>query len=229
MEINPLFFWPLDFFRPVFIRELIHQHTGQTDGSIVIPRERNNIVGVKPTVGLTSRYLVVPVSEHQDTIGPMARTVKDAAKLLQIISGRDLNDTYTDASPFKYKVPNYLAACKLSGLRGKRIGVARNVIDAAARKVGHVMEAFEHAIFLMADAGATIIEDTNFTAYSQWKKREYNPVTRMDFDSNLAEYLSKLERNPRGISNVEDLPVVALLGRSRKKSTHHAILEIGIL
>lgn len=162
-------------------------------------------MGVKPTVGLTSRYLVVPVSEHQDTIGPMARTVKDAAKLLHVISGQDSNDTYTDASPFKYKVPNYLAACKLTGLRGKRIGIARNVIDESVQKVGHVMEAFEHAILLMADAGATIIEDTNFKAYSQWKKREYNPVTRMDFVSNLAQYLSRLEQNPRNIGNIEDL------------------------
>lgn len=171
----------------------------------MIPSERNNIVGIKPTVGLTSRYLVVPVSEHQDTVGPMARTVKDAAKLLQVIAGIDPNDSYTSDSPFKDGPPDYLAACKLSGLQGKRIGIARNVIDESSDEVTHVIEAFEHAISLMANAGATIVEDTNFTALSQWKKRECNPVTRADFVTNLAQYLSKLERNPKNIQSIEDL------------------------
>lgn len=135
----------------------------------------------------------------------MARTVKDAAKLLHVISGLDSNDTYTDASPFKHKVPNCLAACKLSGLRGKGIGIARNVIDQSAGMVAHIMEAFEDATFLMEDAGATLIENTDFTAYSEWKKREYNPITRMDFVSNLAQYLGGLEQNPRNIGNIEDL------------------------
>ena len=171
----------------------------------MIPSDRNNIVGIKPTVGLTSRYLIVPVSEHQDTVGPMTRTVKDAAKLLQVIAGVDLNDNYVSASPFKDGVPDYLTACKLSGLQGKRIGIARNVIEESSDKVTHVMEAFERAISVMEDAGATIVENTTFTAFSQWKKREYNPVTRADFVSNLAQYLSKLERNPKNIHNIEDL------------------------
>ena len=171
----------------------------------MIPSERNNIVGIKPTVGLTSRYLIVPVSEHQDTVGPMARTVKDAAKLLQVIAGIDPNDSYTSESPFKDGPPDYLAACKLSGLQGKRIGIARNVIDESSDEVTHAIEAFERAISVMANAGATIVEDTNFTAHSQWKKREYNPVTRADFVTNLAQYLSTLERNPRNIQSIEDL------------------------
>lgn len=171
----------------------------------MIPSERNNIVGIKPTVGLTSRYLVVPVSERQDTVGPMARTVKDAARLLQVIAGVDSNDSYTSSSPFKDGPPNYLAACKLSGLQGKRIGIARNVIDESSDEVTHVIEAFERAISVMADEGATIVEGTNFTAFSEWKKREYNPVTRADFVTNLAQYLSKLERNPKNIHNIEDL------------------------
>ncbi|KAL8782375.1 MAG: hypothetical protein Q9195_009649 [Heterodermia aff. obscurata] len=177
----------------------------ETDGSIVIPSERNNIVGIKPTVGLTSRYLVVPVSEHQDTIGPMTRTVKDGAKLLQIIAGPDPNDPYTSTSPFQHQIPNYLAACTLSGLHGKRIGIAHNVLSASADKVAHCMPAFEHALTVMTDAGATIIPNTDFTAYTQWKHRAYNPVTRMDFVSNLATYLSSLEKNPKNIRNIEDL------------------------
>lgn len=135
----------------------------------------------------------------------MARTVKDAAKLLQVIAGVDHNDSYTSDSPFKDALPDYLAACKLSGLQGKRIGIARNVIDESFDEVTHVIEAFERAISVMANAGATIVEDTNFTGFSEWKKQEYNPVTRADFVTNLAQYLSKLERNPKNIHSIEDL------------------------
>ena len=135
----------------------------------------------------------------------MARTVKDAAKLLQVIAGTDPNDRYTSGSPFKDSPPDYMAACKLSGLEGKCIGIARNVINESSNEVTHVISAFEHAISIMVDAGATIIENANFTAFSQWKKREYNPVTRADFVSNLTQYLSKLERNPNNIHNIEDL------------------------
>ena len=75
----------------------------ETDGSIISPSDANNLVGIKPTVGLTSRDLVIPISEHQDTVGPMARTVKDAAYVLQAIAGLSPYDNYTSAIPF----PNY--------------------------------------------------------------------------------------------------------------------------
>ncbi|RII05183.1 hypothetical protein CUC08_Gglean010276 [Alternaria sp. MG1] len=71
----------------------------ETDGSIISPSQLNNVVGIKPTVGLTSRALVIPISEHQDTVGPMTRTVKDAAYILQAISGPDSADNYTLAIP----------------------------------------------------------------------------------------------------------------------------------
>ena len=68
-----------------------------------------------------------------------------------------------------------------------------------------MLSAFERAISIMVDAGATIVENTNFTAFSRWKEREINPVTRADFVSNLAQYLSKLEYNPHNIHTIEDL------------------------
>ena len=168
------------------------------------PSHYNNIVGIKPTVGLTSRYLVVPISEHQDTVGPMARTVRDAAKLLQVIAGADPNDNYTSASPFKNGYPDYLAACKSSGLRGKRIGIARNVIDDILNST-QTLEEFESAISVMASAGATIVENTNFTAYGQLKARKFFVVAGADFISDFPQYLSKLEQNPQHIHNLEDL------------------------
>ncbi|KAI7301127.1 amidase, partial [Hortaea werneckii] len=97
----------------------------ETSGSILSPSDVNNLVGIKPTVGLTSRYLVIPISEHQDTIGPMARTVKDAAYVLQALAGPDQYDNYTSAIPWANDTsakPDYVAACDYNSLAGKRIG-----------------------------------------------------------------------------------------------------------
>ncbi|KAG9091009.1 hypothetical protein FS749_000145, partial [Ceratobasidium sp. UAMH 11750] len=77
----------------------------ETDGSIVCPSSYNNLVGIKPTVGLTSRAGVIPGSSHQDTVGPLARSVADAAAILSIIAGRDSQDNYTDTAPAE--IPDY--------------------------------------------------------------------------------------------------------------------------
>lgn len=179
----------------------------QTDGSILYPGSVNNVVGLKPTVGLTSRYMVVPVSQRMDTIGPLARTVKDAAKVLQAISGVDPNDNYTLATPFSNGLPDYSAACKLSGLRGKRIGIPRNVIDKAVVDLDPaVFAAFEEAISVMSTAGAEIIEDTNFTAYSEYLAYSGSQkVIAIDFKTDLADYLSNLRTNPNAVYDLEDV------------------------
>ena len=135
----------------------------------------------------------------------MARTVKDAVKLLSVIAGADPNDNYTSASPFEDSIPDYLAACKLSGLQGKRIGVARNVIEQSQPDLKPILGAFERAIAIMADAGATIIEDANFTAYHFLKNITSNIAVRADLVSDLSGYFSKLEQNPNNIHNIKDL------------------------
>ncbi|PWY79303.1 amidase, partial [Aspergillus heteromorphus CBS 117.55] len=178
----------------------------ETSGSIVLPSERNNIVGIKPTVGLVSRYMVIPISERQDTIGPMAKTVKDAAMLLQAIAGPDPKDNYTTASPFGDNLPDYAAACKTSGLHGKRIGIARNVIDSLGASGAPVVAAFDAALSVISNAGATIIDNTNFTAYSAFlQSQEPTYVEAADFTSGIAGYLASLETNPHGLRNVEDI------------------------
>ncbi|KAI1177400.1 amidase signature domain-containing protein [Nemania sp. FL0916] len=177
----------------------------ETAGSIISPSERNNIVGIKPTVGLTSRYLVVPVSAHQDTVGPMARSVKDAAMLLQVLVGPDENDPYTLASPWGSRVPDYAASCKLSGLRGRRIGIAGNVIRGSPLDIAHTLAAFEQATCTMEEAGATVVPDADFTAFAEWTERSYNPVTRADFASDLVAFLQQLEHNPNKIDGVASL------------------------
>ncbi|GKZ76744.1 hypothetical protein AnigIFM56816_008031 [Aspergillus niger] len=178
----------------------------ETSGSILLPSERNNIVGIKPTVGLTSRYMVIPLSERQDTIGPLARTVKDAAMLLQAISGPDDKDNYTSASPFAAKLPDYLAACKPSGLQGKRIGIPRNVIEYLGPAGAPIVAAFEKAVIVISAAGATVVDNANFTAYSDfYGSLKPAMVVAADFSTNIKDYLGELERNPNNIHSLEDI------------------------
>ena len=180
----------------------------ETSGSILSPSEVNNLVGIKPTVGLTSRSLVIPISQRQDTVGPMARTVKDAAYVLQAIAGKDPLDNYTLAQPFDTP-PNYVAACNYSSLRGKRIGIPRNLIDPTQEPDSTVIDTFNAAVKLITRAGATIVDNTNITAnalaiYNNGSTE--NIVLDADFVSDLpGEYLSMLSYNPTGVKNLEDV------------------------
>ena len=179
----------------------------ETDGSILSPGEVNNLAAIKPTVGLTSRALVVPISQRQDTVGPMARSVKDAAYVLQAITGKDPNDNYTSAIPYD-PLPDYVGACNFSSLRGKRIGVPRNVITEEDGDEP-VLAAFSASIEVIKRAGATVIDNTNITAYAlaqYLNGSAENVVLEADFVSDLpGEYLSKLTSNP---NNVHNLPEV---------------------
>jgi amidase len=96
----------------------------ETDGSIVCPSSTNGIVGIKPTVGLVSRSVVIPISHTQDTAGPMARTVADAAALLTVLAGYDPQDSAT-ASLRDKPALDYARFLDPNGMRGARIGVVR--------------------------------------------------------------------------------------------------------
>jgi amidase len=179
----------------------------ETDGSILSPSDVNNLVGIKPTVGLTSRALVVPISEHQDTVGPIARTVKDAAYLLAAIAGKDRYDNYTSAIPFD-KIPDYVGACKFNALQGKRLGVVRNLIDLSYDDTAApIIPVFNAALDVLRAAGAIIVENTNFTGYDALNAGSFsNIVLEADFISDLPkEYLSKLTHNPNNINSVKEL------------------------
>lgn len=178
----------------------------ETSGSILSPADVNNLVGIKPTVGLTSRYLVIPISEHQDTVGPMTRSVKDAAYILSAIAGADTNDNYTLASPFANgSLPDYVGACDFNALAGKRIGVARNVLDIWGLYTdAPVLDAFDTAVQQIEAAGAEIV-DANFTAFEAWNNDGNGSlVVNADFLSNLANYFSELTVNPFDIENLEE-------------------------
>jgi amidase len=137
----------------------------ETDGSIVCPSNANGVVGLKPTVGLTSRAGVVPISRTQDTVGPHARTVADAAATLSVIQSRtfDGRDPATGTVPLGWKgrarptnIPSdYLQFLDRDGLRGARLGVTRSGIDNAPAQV---VAAFEETLEAMTAAGATLID-----------------------------------------------------------------------
>lgn len=181
----------------------------ETDGSILSPSSVNNLVGIKPTVGLTSRSLVIPISQHQDTVGPMARTVRDAAYILSIIAGKDQYDNYTQAQPFDTP-PDYVKALNFESLRGSRIGIPRNGLtpDNTSQPI---LDAFEAAIQVIKNAGAIIIDNTNFSAFEEFladSQRDIGNETIVldaDFVSDLPNlYLSQLTSNPNNIHSLAD-------------------------
>lgn len=175
----------------------------ETDGSIICPAQRSSVVGVKPTVGLTSRDLVIPVSEHQDTVGPMARTVKDAAYLLQVVAGEDDRDKYTAGIP---RIPDYVAACR-DTLKGARIGIPWKAIQEGLEKNPHYaseVEGFKQTLPILEAAGAVLVEADYASATKDIRDLEM-PLMGADFRVNLASYLSQLVTNPNNVHTLEDV------------------------
>ena len=178
----------------------------ETSGSIVNPGERSNVVGIKPTLGLTSRSMVIPLSQRQDTVGPVGRTVKDAAYMLAAIAGKDKFDNWTSAQPFE-DPPNYVKACNYFGLKGARIGVPRNGIDYFLDNSTYpIMDAFAGALRVFRDAGATIVDNANFPVFDVPAfSRNSSIVLDTDFTAGLSSYLALLETNPNNIRSLRDL------------------------
>ena len=143
---------------------------------------------------------------RQDTVGPMARTVKDAAYLLSAIAGKDKYDNWTSTQPFK-ETPNYVKACKYLAFKDARIGVPRNGISPfLGTSNTAVMAAFEEALGIMRTAGATVWDNANFAAFNMNAfHRNSSIVLDTDFAAGLADYLSKLNENPNKVRNLRDL------------------------
>lgn len=178
----------------------------ETSGSIVLPAEKSNIVGIKPTVGLTSRSMVIPISLRQDTVGPMARTVKDAAYMLAAISGKDRYDNWTSAQPFD-QVPDYVKACNYSAFKGTHLGVPRNGINPfLGSSTEPVMAAFEEALRLITGAGAKVVDDADFESFDPPAfHRNSSIVLDTDFVAGVSDYFALLDKNPNKVYNLRDL------------------------
>ncbi len=124
----------------------------ETDGSIVSPSSSCGIVGIKPTLGLLSRSGIIPIAHSQDTAGPMTRSVADAALMLAAMAGPDPDDKATADS--KNRVGDYAAALRLDGLKGKRIGVARNFFGSNDA----VDAIIEKELAVLRSQGATLVD-----------------------------------------------------------------------
>jgi len=158
----------------------------ETDGSVVCPSSLNGIVGLKPTVGLVSRSGIIPISASQDTAGPMARTVRDAALLLNGMVGRDTLDTATRSIPASITT-DFTRSLDVDGLRGMRIGVARNYFGFDSR----VDALMEDAIRLMRDKGAVIIENANVPNADKYGAEELE-VLLHEFKAGVNAYLAAM-------------------------------------
>ena len=153
----------------------------ETDGSIVCPSSVNGIVGIKPTVGLVSRSGVVPVSHSQDTPGPMARTVADAAALLTALAGADPRDAATAVARVE---PDYSAFLDPHGLRDARIGAARKLAGFNDR----VDRLFDQALGAMRDLGAEIVDPADIPHTEEIEDPELE-VFLYEFKADLEAYL----------------------------------------
>ena len=158
----------------------------ETDGSILCPASVNGVVGVKPTVGLTSRAGVIPIAHSQDTVGPFGRTVADAAAVLTAISGSDQRDPATgQRAPI-----DYAAALDSQALRGARIGVAREVYFGYSPATDALAET---AIQTMQALGATIVDPANIPNAKEMSASEAElTVLLYEFKADLNAYLEAL-------------------------------------
>ena len=158
----------------------------ETDGSIVSPSSANGLVGIKPTVGLLSRSGIIPISHSQDTPGPMARTVLDAAILLGALAGQDADDDAT-AVPGRKAALNYAAFLEPGGLKGARIGVARNYfgfLDSVDAVMGE-------ALLAMKKQGAELIDPADLPNMDKIGDAE-SLVLRFELKADLNAYLARL-------------------------------------
>jgi amidase len=162
----------------------------ETDGSIVCPSNANGIVGIKPTLGLISRSGIVPIAHSQDTAGPMARTVADAAALLSVLTGVDSDDSATSASQGKAQ-PDYTRFLDANGLKGARIGVARKYFGFTSL-LDPVMNA---ALDTLKSQGATLIDPADIATDGKFDDSEFL-VLLYELKADLNAYLSRLSSSP---------------------------------
>lgn len=156
----------------------------ETDGSVVCPSSINGIVGIKPTLGLVSRSGIIPIAASQDTAGPMARTVTDAAIMLGVLVGEDKRDTITSYARTK-GLSDYTKSLDAAGLKGAKIGVVRNYFGKNAK----VDELMEENIKILKRAEAVVV-DVTLPTLKDFGDAEYE-VLLYEFKAGLNKYLAE--------------------------------------
>lgn len=168
----------------------------ETDGSIVCPASSNGVVGIKPTLGLVSRAGIAPIAHSQDTAGPLARTVADAAALLQALAGPDPRDPATAGAP----ALDLVGALDGGDLDGLRIGVARNLAGFHDR----VDAVLEDVLGSLSQLGAAVVDPADVPHATELEDHELE-VLLFEFKTDLETYLTSLGGEaPRTLAELID-------------------------
>lgn len=167
----------------------------ETDGSIICPSSINGIVGIKPTVGLVSRSGIIPIAHSQDTAGPMARTVRDAAILLTAMTGKDPDDAATLDAEVHH---DYSANLTADALRGKRIGVVRGWSGQGSHP--DVDATFQASVAAIKRAGAEIVDDIELDG-GDMRNAEYE-VLLYEFHAGLNDYLKSSDTPVQSLADL---------------------------
>ncbi|MDP3773194.1 MAG: amidase [Gemmatimonadales bacterium] len=154
----------------------------ETSGSIISPASACGVVGVKPTVGLISRAGVIPIAHSQDTAGPMARTVTDAAALLTVLAGSDPADEVTAEADARKS--DYTRALDADGLRGARLGVLRGM-----NTEPRLLARYDAAIAVLRQRGAEIVDPV--TIATQQQLTSGGDLLQYEFKADLERYLAE--------------------------------------
>ena len=174
----------------------------ETDGSIACPASMNGVVGIKPTVGLVSRTGIIPISKTQDTAGPLSRTVRDAAILLNILRGIDPNDpapTYNGLpNPMTQKV-DYTKFLDENALKGKQIGIEKSLL----KHHEGIDNLLQKALETMKAKGATIVEVDLLSVSRKIGDSEYK-VLQYEFKDGLNKYLKTANAKVKSLKEVID-------------------------
>jgi amidase len=168
----------------------------ETDGSVVCPASANGIVGIKPTLGLISRSGIIPIAHSQDTAGPMARTVRDAAILLGALAGVDPRDSATAASAGK-AAADYTKFLDPEGLGGARIGVARKYFgsnDATDELMNKLLEQ-------MKQHGAVLVDPADLDSHGKFDATELT-VLIYELKADLNAYLAGRPGAPKSLQEI---------------------------
>ncbi|MFS8082810.1 MAG: amidase [Ginsengibacter sp.] len=168
----------------------------ETNGSIVSPSSVNGLVGIKPTVGLWSRSGIIPISATQDTAGPMARTVTDAAILLSALAGEDSKDSVTGNNKGHMQID--LSTLSNDFLKGKRLGIEQSFFKENNKDV---VALYQKAIDLLKEKGAEIVDVELLKKTSSLGGPQYT-VLQYEFKDGLNKYLSKANAKVKSLKEV---------------------------
>ncbi|KAE9603031.1 hypothetical protein Lal_00012790 [Lupinus albus] len=175
----------------------------ETDGSILCPSDYNSVVGIKPTVGLTSRAGVVPISSRQDTVGPICRTVSDAAYVLEAIAGIDINDKATINAAKYVPKGGYAQFLKKDGLRGKRLGVLRSLFYDFGNET-FLHDTYELHLKTLRQRGAVLIDNLKIDNIVEILSTTSEDIALgFEFKLSLNAYLKDLVASP--VRNLADV------------------------